>query len=74
MDYDDFFGTLDELLTTINSAVQEMAEMGSSANFDPYFSYMFDKNDGVFDDTDVLPEDMDSEDMETEAFTLSPLH
>ena len=74
MDYDDFFETLDELLTTINGAVQDEAEVDSTGTAAPYFSYMFDKNDGVFDDTDVFPDEWDCEDMETGVFSLSPLH
>jgi len=74
MGYDDFFETLDELLNTINGAVEDMVEMDTSDTAGPYFSYMFDKDDGVFDDTDVMPDDMVREDMETVAFTLSPMH
>ena len=62
MDYDEQFETLDELLTTINDAIQDMVETGITDPADPYFSYMFDKDDGVFDD------------METIVFPLSPLH
>ena len=74
MDYDEHFETLDDLLSTINGAVQDRVETDTSDTAGPYFSYMFDKDDGVFDDTDLMPDDMDSEDMETEAFTLSPWH
>ena len=74
MDYDDNFETLDELLTTINDAVQDMVDLDASATAGPYFSYMFDKDDDVFDDIDLMLDDMDCEDMETEAFTLPPLH
>ena len=73
MDYDDFYKTLGELLTKINGAVQDMVGMDTTDTDTPYISYMFDKNDGVFDDTDVLPDDMDSEDSDTGVFTLSPL-
>jgi len=59
MDYDEHFETLDDLLSTINDAIQDRAETGVT---DPYFSYMFDKDDGVFDD------------MENIEFPLSPLH
>ena len=74
MDYDDNFETLDDLLTTINSAVQDMTDLDTSDTAGPYFSYMFDKDDGVFEDLDVMLDHRDGEDMETEAFTLSSLH
>ena len=64
MDYDDIFETLDELLMTINGAVQDEAEVDSTGTASPYFSYMFDKEKDVFEDLD----------METGAFRLSPLH
>ena len=62
MDYDDFFETLDELLTTINGSVQDESEVDSTGTAVPFFTYMFDKVTDVF------------EDMETEEFPLSPLH
>ena len=74
MDYDDNFETLDELLTTINAAVQDMADMNTTDTAGPYFSYMFDRDDDVFDDMDVISDDVDIGDMETGVFTLSPLH
>ena len=64
MDYDDFFETLDELLTTINGAVQDTAEVDCTDTATHYFSYMFDKEKDVFEDLD----------MEIGAFRLSPLH
>ena len=64
MDYDDIFETLDELLTTINGAVQDEAEVDSTGTAAPYFSYMFDKEKDVFDDLI----------MDIGTFRLSPLH
>lgn len=62
MDYDDLFETLDELLTTINGTVQDRVDLDNSDTAGPYFSYMFDKDDGVFDDMDTI------------VFPLSPMH
>ena len=64
MDYDDFFETLDELLTTINGALEDEAETDSTGTAAPYFRYMFDKEDDVFEDLDMV----------AGAFKLSPLH
>ncbi|MGH8120150.1 MAG: hypothetical protein ACRESK_05990 [Gammaproteobacteria bacterium] len=64
MDYDDIFETLDELLTTVNDAVKDEADMDSTGTAVPYFSYMFDKEDDIFEDLDVV----------AGAFKLSPLH
>jgi len=64
MDYDDFFETLDELLNTVNGAVQDETELDYTDTATPYFSYMFDKEKDVFEELD----------METGLFKLSPLH
>ena len=57
MDYDDNYETLDELLATINSAVQDMADMNTTDTATHYFSYMFDKDDGAFEEHDVFTEE-----------------
>ena len=62
MDYDELFETLDELLSTINGAVEDEMEIDSTGTAVPYFTYMFDKMTDVY------------EDMETEDFPLSPMH
>jgi hypothetical protein len=62
MDYDEQFEALDELLTTINDAIQDMLGTSITDPVDPYFSYMFDKENSDFDD------------METIVFPLSPMH
>ena len=62
MDYDDFFETLDDLLTTINGSLEDEMEVDSTGTAVPYFPYMFDKVIDVF------------EDMETEEPSLSSLH
>jgi len=64
MDYDDFFETLDDLLATINGAVEDEVELDYTDTSAPYFSYMFDKEKDVFEELD----------METGLFKLSPLH
>lgn len=64
MDYDDFFETLDELLTTINGTVEDEAASDSNGATVPIFSYMFDLETDVFEGLD---EDI-------KAFRLSPLH
>ena len=74
MNYDDNYTTLDELLTTINDTVQDMADMNITDTANQYFSYMFDTDDGVFDDMEAIQDEMDYEDRETVEFTRSSLH
>lgn len=50
MGYEDFFETLNELLTTFNEPVDNMPELNTADIDGPFFSYMFDKYDGAFDD------------------------
>ena len=57
MDYDDFFETLDELLTTINGAVLDTADVDCTDTATHYFSYMFDKDDGALEELDVFTEE-----------------
>ena len=61
MDYDDFFETLDELLTTINGALEDEAEVDSTGTAAPYFRYMFDKDAMQFEELDIFPEEENPE-------------
>ena len=61
MDYDDIFESLDELLTTVNGAIEDEAETDSIGTATPYFRYMFDKDAGAFEELDIFPEEENPE-------------